>query len=98
MWDLRFGSGDVFTARRSLLLTSTAPFADSLPYIQLHYGELDKLPIRHGERLDAVLTYLDKPHEFYRYVNGGHELFLTTGGASRFQTLLSDLIADVEGS
>jgi len=97
MWDLRFGSADVFTARRSLLLTSTAPFAEALPFTQLHYGELDPfLPIRHGERLDAVLTYLDKPHQFYRYANGGHELFLTTGGASRFQLLLNDLIADVE--
>lgn len=97
MWDLRFGSGDVFAARRSLLLTSTAPFADSLPLTHLHYGELDPvLPIRHGERLDAVLTFFDKPHEFFRYPNGGHEMFVSTGGAARFQALLQELIDGVE--
>ena len=93
VWDLVYGTGDVWAARSSLLLTTTAYFCEPLPAIQLHYGRNDDaVDIDQGRRLEEVLAELETvPYEYIEY-NAGHGEFHTLGGGDNLKRFLQDLM------
>lgn len=51
-----------------------------IPVVERHFGELDKNPPPDEmRRLDAELTRLGKPHEFYFYANAPTALTAAAG-------------------
>jgi len=71
------GEFSVWELRLSMVIWSTAYFAEYLPHTQIHHGAQDlSVPIAHAERLAAVLAGLpDSDYHFYRYPNGSHSTF-----------------------
>ena len=81
-------------ARLALLRSSAAHFAADLPETQIHHGRLDAtVDIEHSNLLDAALkqTSPPVPSEYFRYVNGVHNLSSLNGAGSRIGALFTEL-------
>jgi len=80
-------------ARMALLFRSPLYFADDLPILQMHHGELDTtLDIAHSDRLDRMMRHLGARVPAYRYFVyplGGHTPESLPGHADRVDRLIS---------
>ena len=80
-------------ARMALLFRSPLYFADDLPILQMHHGELDTtLDIAHSDRLDRMMRHLGARVPAYRYFVyplGGHTSESLPGHADRVDRLIS---------